>query len=99
MHKALHPRDDVDRLYDSRKQGGRGLARIEDNVDASIQRLEVYIKKHDGVLITTIKNDTDNTINNRITLTRKQKWEGKQLYGRFLNDLWRTSHMTKPRNV
>ena len=25
MHKALHPRDDVDRLYVSRKEGGRGL--------------------------------------------------------------------------
>ena len=23
MHKALHPRDDVDRLYVSRKEGGR----------------------------------------------------------------------------
>ena len=29
MHKALHPRDDVDRLYVSRKKGGRGLASIE----------------------------------------------------------------------
>ena len=44
MHKALHPRDDVDRLYVSRKEGGRGLASIEDNVDASIRRLEGYIK-------------------------------------------------------
>ena len=35
MHKALHPRDDVDRLYVSRKQGRRGLASIEDIVDAS----------------------------------------------------------------
>ena len=24
MHKALHSRDDVDRLYVSRKEGGRG---------------------------------------------------------------------------
>ena len=45
MHKALHPRDDVNRLYISRKDGGRGLARIEESVDASIQRLEDYIKK------------------------------------------------------
>ena len=36
MHKALHPRDDVDRLYVSRKDGGRGLANIEDSVDSSI---------------------------------------------------------------
>ena len=28
MHKAFHPGDDIDRLYVSRKEGGRGLARI-----------------------------------------------------------------------
>ena len=44
MHKALYPRDDVNRLYVSRKEGGRGLASIEDNVDTSIQRLKDYIK-------------------------------------------------------
>ena len=73
MHKALHPRDDVDRLYVSRKGEGRGLASIEDSVDASIQRLEDYIEKHEGGLITTIRNNTDNTIDNRMTKTRKQK--------------------------
>ena len=40
MNKALHPRDDVHRLYVSRKEGGRGLAYTEDSVDASQQRLE-----------------------------------------------------------
>ena len=30
MHKPLHPRDDVDRLYVSRKEGGRRLASVED---------------------------------------------------------------------
>ena len=45
-HKALHPRDDVDRLHVSRKEGGRGLASIEDSVDASIQRLEDHIERH-----------------------------------------------------
>ena len=43
MHKALHPRDDVDWLYVSRKEGGRGLASTEDIVDVSIQRLEDLI--------------------------------------------------------
>ena len=94
MHKALHPRGDVDRLYASRKEGGRGLASIEDSVDASIQWLEDYIQKHDGGLITTIRNDTDNTKDSRISITRKQKWERKQLYGRF--KLLITSHTTKP---
>ena len=83
MHKALHPIDDVDRLYVPRKKGGRGLASIEDSVDTSIQRLEDYIEKHQRGLITAIRNNTDNTIDNRMTKTKKQKWEGKQLHGRF----------------
>ena len=62
MHKALHPRDDIDRLYVSRKEGGRGLASIEDSVDALIQRLEDYIEKHERGLITATRNDTDNTM-------------------------------------
>ncbi len=66
---------DVDRLYVSRKEGGRGLASIEVSVDLSIQRLEDYIQKH--------KSGNDNTMDNRMTITRKQKWEGKQLYGHF----------------
>ena len=36
MHKTLHTRDDVDRLYVSRKEGGRGLASIEDSINALI---------------------------------------------------------------
>ena len=45
MHKALHPRDDGDRLYVPRKEGGRGLASIEDSVDTPKERLEDYMKK------------------------------------------------------
>ena len=84
MHKTLHTRDDVDRLYVLRKEGGRGLASIEDSVDTSIQRLEEYIEKHERRLITAIRKNTDNTIDNRMTNTRKQKLEEKQLYGRFI---------------
>ena len=73
MHKALHPRDDVDRVYVSRKEGRRGLACIE-SVDESIQqRLEDYIEKHERGLITAIRNNTDNTKANRMSITRKQK--------------------------
>ena len=77
IHKALHPRDDVYRLYVSRKEGGRGLTSIEDSVDASIQQLEDFIEKHERGLIPAIRNDTDNTIDDWMTTTRKQKWEKK----------------------
>ena len=43
MHKALHPKCDVERLYVSRKVG-RGFISIEDSINVSIQRLEDYIK-------------------------------------------------------
>ena len=92
MHKALHPRDDVDRLYVSRKEGGRGLGSIEDTVDASIQRLEDYIEKYERGLITAIRVDMDNTINERMTTTRKLKWEGKQIYGHFKRLINNFSH-------
>ena len=72
MHKALHPRDDVDKLYMSRKEGERGLANIQDSVDALIQKLEDYIKKRSGRLVIATKNNTDNTRINRTKITRKQ---------------------------
>ena len=46
MHKALYSKDDRDRIYVSRKEGGRGLTNNEDNVDTSIRHLEDYIKKY-----------------------------------------------------
>ena len=45
MHKAVHQRDDIDRLYVSSKEGGRELASIEDNVDTLIRQLKGDIKK------------------------------------------------------
>ena len=50
IHKALHPRDEVDRIYASRKEVGRGLASIEDSVNASIQRFEKYVGKHERII-------------------------------------------------
>ena len=70
----------------------RGLASIEDSVDASIQQFEDYIVKHERGLITAIRNDTDNTIDDRMTTTRKLKWEKKQLYGRFKRLINNISH-------
>ena len=45
MHKTLHPRDDVDKIYVLQKEERKELAHIEDSVDTSIQRLENYIEK------------------------------------------------------
>ena len=55
-----------------------------------IQRLEDHVQKHERGLISAIRNDADNTIDNILSITRKQKWEEKQLYGffkRLINDI------------
>ena len=44
MNKALHPRDDVDKLDVSIKEGERKLECIEDSIYSSIQWPEDYIK-------------------------------------------------------
>ena len=86
MHKALQPRDDVNRLYISRKEGGRGLTSIEDSFDASIQQLEDFIQKHYGGLFTAIRNDTDNTMEHRMTITAKRYGRFKQLINNISHD-------------
>ena len=83
MHKALHPGDDVDGLYVSRKEVESRFTNNEDSVDASIQRLENYIEKRAGRLITATSNNTDDTKTNGAEISRKQKWEENQLYGNF----------------
>ena len=83
IHEALHSRDDVEWLYMSRKTGRRELASIEDSVDASTQWLEDYKEKRRERPITATRNNIDNTRINRTKVTRKPKWEEKQLYGRF----------------
>ena len=49
---ALHHRDDIDRLYVSRKEGGRELTNIDDSVDTSIKRFEDNMKNNKESLIT-----------------------------------------------
>ena len=80
VHKALHLRYDTDRMYMSRREEGRKLASIQDSIDASIQRLEEYINKQGRRLIIVTANMTDKISINRTEITRKQKWEEKQLY-------------------
>ena len=83
MHKVLHPRDDVDWLDISRNWRQRWC------IDTTIRD---YIEKHVGGLITAIRYDTHNTMASWMTITRKQKWEEKQLYGRFKRLINNISH-------
>ena len=59
LYKALYPRNDVGILYSLRKEGGRGLASIENSVDTSIKLIDDYKEKPRGKLITATRNNTD----------------------------------------
>ena len=92
-HKDLHPKDGVDRLYVSRKRG-RELVSIKDSVDASIQRLEDFIEKRGGGLITATGNNTDNSsINRKINKNNGKKHNSMDIS----SDKQTKSHMRKPK--
>ena len=86
IHKALHPRSDVDRLYLSRKEGGRGLISVEDCVDIEVQNLSDYISQSSEEMLLAVKEE--NTVGNGLTKeeTRekhKQSYMSKALHYQF----------------
>ena len=95
MHKAVHPGDDVDRLYGSKRERKKDLLALKASIDASRERIKDYIEKCGGRLITASRNNTDDTRIKRTEITRKPKWEEKQLYGRFKRLTSDISHETK----
>ena len=93
MHKALQPRDDRDRLYVSGQEGGRGIANIEDCVEATIQGLKEYTKTSKERLLMITNNSRCNIwTNKKTTKTRKRRWEEKQLYGYFKRQSGEVAH-------
>ena len=83
MHETLLARDDVDRLYVSKKVGRRELVSIEYRVEPSILRLVDYIEKLRGRLISATRNNTDDMRISGMEITREQKLEEKQVCGHF----------------
>ena len=49
-------------------------------------------KKWKNSAMNCLAYSSDNTMDNRMKITRKQKWEGKQLYGRFKRLINNISH-------
>ena len=59
LPKALHPRDDIDRLHVSRKEGERLLVSIEESFDESMRILEDHLKMNKYRLIKATRNSID----------------------------------------
>ena len=72
LQKALHPGNDIDKHYLSRKRS-RGIPNFKECVDASFQGLD-EIKKRKERLITAVSDNTGNLRQHKkATKTRKQK--------------------------
>ena len=56
MHKALHPKSNVDHLYIPSKEGGRGLEGVKETVKVSNLGLENYVKQSRERLLTAARS-------------------------------------------
>lgn len=91
MHKALHPKSDVDRLYLPRKNGGRGLLNIEDTVEQAKVSLDNYVESSLEEFLVAARNVSDRgevedvkIFKERKKGERSRKWREKPLYGQFI---------------
>ncbi len=92
-HGALHPKADVDRIYLPRKEGGRGLASIQDCVEGEEISLVNYMKENREELLQCAytegivngeANSTRKDYMRRKKRERKENWRNKELHGQFL---------------
>ena len=51
MHKGLHPRSNVDRVYTPRTEEDRGSQSVEDTIELAILGLQRYVQDSDERLI------------------------------------------------
>ena len=61
IHGQHHPKADVDHLYVSRKQGGRGLMQVEAAHAVEITKLVEYIDRKEDPLIQVVRTHQHNT--------------------------------------
>ena len=93
MNKELHPRSDVARLYDSRKNDGKGLTGCENSVKSEENGLGWYVKNNIEPLLVAVRKSR--TITHEETVDpkefkktkeeqRKNKWTAKKCMDNLL---------------
>lgn len=90
---CLHPKADVDRLYISRRKGGRGLIELESSFKSTVLGLYEYLLLKADRFIEIIFNHEN----------KKKKYSlvkiGKEIYNRYLQTQERTENCTKKKIV
>ena len=78
LHKALHTKDDVNRVYVSRKEGVRGLTSTETMLTHDYNYLKIIFKKHWVHQKQYLQHEDEQNDNEQ-----KTKMGRKNLYERF----------------
>ena len=89
MHKALHPKSNVDRLYVPRKEGGRGLISVADVTKTAILGLQKYIQESEEKLISAARkleqvSESAKEFKSRRAKECRQNWIDKAMHGQFI---------------
>ena len=96
INKELHPRSDVNRLYVSRMERGRGLIECKMCVKAKGNSLGWYVKHYIEPLIVAVrisntvpsKNSTQpKEFNQQDNEERLNNWRGKAIYGHYVRQI------------
>ena len=100
MHGVLHSQSDVDKVYLSRKIGGRALISCEGYIKMEENNLGWYVRNSVEPLIEGVKaaetieyNDTVNNKEFKQSCMRKKKelWKNKRMPGQFVGEMSETT--------
>ena len=96
MHKGLHLRNDIDRLYVSRKDGGRRLMSCKSTIRSEENNFGWYLENSNENLLQEVKRvrilkfkdsapkkDLKKLINEK----RVENWKEKQICGQFTRNI------------
>ena len=96
MNKGLHPKSGVDRLYVSRKAGGRGLVSCESTVGSEENNIGWYLKNSNENLLQAVKHIrilkfresvSKKGFKKPLNERRAENWKEKQMHGQFIRDM------------
>ncbi|PFX13751.1 hypothetical protein AWC38_SpisGene22140 [Stylophora pistillata] len=102
MNDAFHPNSDVDRLYMSRVNGGRGLISCEGCVRSEVNSLGWYVKNSEEGLLQGVR--ATSVIRSEGTVSKEEfktswnneqlnNWKDKTLHGQFVREIPETTHV------
>ena len=92
MHRGLHPRSSVDRLYLPRAQGGRGLVSVKDCIELERSNLFDYAASNNERLLKAATEELQLRTNivgknkEERENERQAAWKEKALHGQFLRE-------------